>query len=48
MSVAADLKPVDAEQLKLRQPMPREKFTPLAAEILTLKKQLNAVIPAHN
>jgi quinolinate synthase len=48
MTGASELPPIDAEQLKLRRPMPREKFTPLAAEIFTLKKQLNAVILAHN
>src|SRR5665811_2327686 len=48
MTGAADLPPIDAEQLKFRKPMPREKFTPLATEIFTLKKQLNAVILAHN
>jgi quinolinate synthase len=36
------------EQLKVRPPMVQEKFTPLAKEIFTLKKQLNAVILAHN
>src|SRR5258708_39546192 len=36
------------EQLKARPPMAHEKFTPLAKEIFTLKKQLNAVILAHN
>ena len=34
--------------LKLRQPMGKAKFDPLAKEIFTLKKQLNAVILAHN
>jgi len=48
MTGTADLPPIDAEQLKLRRPMAHEKFAPLAAEILTLKKQLNAVILAHN
>src|SRR5450759_1061851 len=48
MTGVADLQPIDAEQLKLRKPMPRERFTPLAHEIFTLKKQLNAVILAHN
>ena len=48
MTGTADLPTIDAEQLKLRRPMAREKFAPLAAEILTLKKQLNAVILAHN
>jgi quinolinate synthase len=48
MTGAADLRPIDAKQLKLRPPMPRGQFTPLAKEIFTLKKQLNAVILAHN
>jgi quinolinate synthase len=48
MTGVADLQPIDADQLKLRKPMAREKFTPLASEIFTLKKQLNAVILAHN
>src|SRR5258705_1082161 len=34
--------------LKLRAPMPPNEFEPLAREIYTLKKQLNAVILAHN
>ena len=37
-----------ADRLKFRAPMSRERFTPLAAEICALKKQLNAVILAHN
>jgi len=48
MTGVADSLTIDAEQLKLRRPMARERFTPLAAEIFTLKKQLNAVILAHN
>src|SRR6187399_647193 len=32
----------------LRKPMAPERFEPLAKEIFTLKKQLNAVILAHN
>src|SRR5580698_5251357 len=48
MTGIADLRPMALEQLKLRPPMAREKFTPLALEIFTLKKQLNAVILAHN
>src|SRR6267154_2259179 len=48
MTGVADSRPIDAEQLKLRPPMARERFTPLAQEIFTLKKQLNAVILAHN
>jgi len=48
MISVADFQPIDAEQLKLRPPMPRGLFTPLAQEIFALKKQLNAVILAHN
>jgi quinolinate synthase len=48
MTGVADILPINAEQLKLRPPMPREKFTPLEKEIFMLKKQLNAVILAHN
>jgi quinolinate synthase len=48
MTGVTDLQLIDAEQLKLRKPMAREIFTPLAREIFTLKKQLNAVILAHN
>src|SRR3974390_3228628 len=36
------------ERLTVRPPMPREQFCRLAREIFTLKKQLNAVILAHN
>ncbi len=43
-----EISPRDLENPQVRQPMPREKFTPLAKEIYTLKKQLNAVILAHN
>jgi quinolinate synthase len=34
--------------LTVRQPMPKDRFDPLAREIFALKKQLNAVILAHN
>jgi quinolinate synthase len=34
--------------LAVRKPMPKEHFDPLAKEIFILKKQLNAVILAHN
>jgi quinolinate synthase len=46
MTGVVDIEPI--ERLKVREPMAREKFTPLAKEIFTLKKQLNAVILAHN
>ena len=48
MTGVADRRPIDAEQLKLRPPLARAEFTPLATEIFTLKQQLNAVILAHN
>jgi quinolinate synthase len=35
-------------ELKLRPAMSKDRFEPLAKEIFTLKKQLNAVILAHN
>jgi quinolinate synthase len=46
MTSVADIEPIG--QLKVRPPMAHEKFTPLAREIFALKKQLNAVILAHN
>src|SRR5260370_2401697 len=39
---------VNVDRLALRKQMPRAQFDPLAREIFTLKKQLNAVILAHN
>src|ERR1700682_5383044 len=36
------------DRFPLRKPLPRAHFEPLAPEIFTLKKQLNAVILAHN
>lgn len=39
---------VAAEIIAPRPPMPRDRFDPLAKEIFALKKQLNAVILAHN
>src|ERR1700739_2600639 len=35
-------------EIQPRGAMPKEKFEPLAKEIFALKKQLNAVILAHN
>ena len=43
-----DIAETGAERLPVRQPMPRARFDPLAREILALKKELNAVILAHN
>jgi len=40
--------PRGLNDLQVRQPMTRSRFEPLAKEIFTLKKQLNAVILAHN
>jgi quinolinate synthase len=39
---------IDVAEIHPRGAMAREKFEPLAREIFTLKKQLNAVILAHN
>ena len=39
---------IDPAQLSVRKPIPKGVFDPLAREIFTLKKQLNAVILAHN
>src|SRR3954464_8425150 len=48
MTDIAELPVVKVESLQARKPMAREHFEPLAKEIFTLKKQLNAVILAHN
>src|SRR5476651_2253302 len=39
---------IDVAEMQPRAPMAKQKFEPLAREIFTLKKQLNAVILAHN
>src|ERR1700744_2013139 len=39
---------IDVADIQPRPGMARERFEPLAREIYTLKKQLNAVILAHN
>jgi quinolinate synthase len=44
----AEIQPRGLDRLKVRKPMPKAQFDPLAREIFTLKKQLNAVILAHN
>jgi quinolinate synthase len=44
----AEVLPAGVERLELRKPMPKGRFDPLAREIFALKKQLNAVILAHN
>ena len=43
-----ETQPPGVDRFQLRKPMPRSKFEPLAKEIFALKKQLNAVILAHN
>src|SRR6266852_1525600 len=43
-----EMQPLDVDRLSVRKPMPPAQFDPLAHEIFTLKKQLNAVILAHN
>jgi len=40
--------PPTVDRIPLRKPMPPAQFDPLAREIFALKKQLNAVILAHN
>src|SRR5882757_9525052 len=48
MTDIAEVPVVELERLQVRKPMAREHFEPLAKEIFTLKKQLNAVSLAHN
>src|SRR5882757_9923177 len=48
MTDIAEVPVVELERLQVRKPMAREHFEPLAKEIYALKKQLNAVILAHN
>jgi quinolinate synthase len=48
MAILTETGVAGAARLALRQPMPRKTFEPLAREIFALKKQLNAVILAHN
>ena len=40
--------PPGVDRFPVRRPMPRAQFDALSREILVLKKQLNAVILAHN
>ncbi|PWU16559.1 MAG: quinolinate synthase [Verrucomicrobia bacterium] len=40
--------PLDVDRFPVRQPLPRERRDALSREVLVLKKQLNAVILAHN
>ena len=48
MGNVIDLQPLRVDRLSVRKPMPKATFDPLAREIFALKKQLNAVILAHN
>ncbi|HSY43137.1 MAG TPA: quinolinate synthase NadA [Candidatus Acidoferrum sp.] len=48
MTGVVDIPQLSLDDLQIRKPMTRERFEPLAKEIYTLKKQLNAVILAHN
>src|SRR5713226_6378728 len=48
MSDLAQLSPPGVDRFRLRKPMPRAQADALSREILILKKQLNAVILAHN
>src|SRR2546427_9735761 len=48
MDKVIEMPPLNADRLSVRKPMPPARFDPLAREIFTLKKQLNAVILAHN
>lgn len=43
-----EIQPIGADRFPVRRPMPRSEVEPLAREIFALKKQLNAVILAHN
>ena len=48
MTDTVELLPPGVDRFPLRQPMPQARFDALSREILVLKKQLNAVILAHN
>jgi len=48
MTELTAITPPGVDRFPLRQPMPRAQFDALSREILVLKKQLNAVILAHN
>jgi quinolinate synthase len=48
MTDVAEVPMPGLDQLQVRRPMPRAQSEPLTAEILALKKKLNAVILAHN
>ncbi len=48
MTEVLEKQPLGLDQLRIRKPLAKERFEPLAKEIFALKKQLNAVILAHN
>jgi len=48
MAELAEILPAGVDRFALRKPMPRAQFDALAREVFVLKKQLNAVILAHN
>jgi quinolinate synthase len=48
VSTVADIQLPGVDRFQLRKPMPPAQAEPLAREIYALKKQLNAVILAHN
>jgi quinolinate synthase len=48
MAILTETQVARVDRLPLRPPMARSTFEPLAREIFALKKQLNAVILAHN
>ena len=48
MAESMQLSPPGVDRFPLRQPLPRAQFDALSREVLILKKQLNAVILAHN
>ena len=48
MTQLATVTPPGVDRFPVRKPMPRAQFDALSREILVLKKQLNAVILAHN
>ena len=48
MTDTVELLPPGVDRFPLRQPMPQARFDALSREILVLKKQINAIILAHN
>ena len=48
MTEAIAIQPPGVDRFPVRQPLPKAQLDALSREILVLKKQLNAVILAHN